>query len=40
VSGEFVDYVVEQLSAWAEVSARRMLNGTRLYREGTTFSVL
>jgi DNA transformation protein len=40
VSDEFVDYVVEQLSGWGEVSVRRMFGGAGLYREGTMFCVL
>jgi DNA transformation protein len=40
VSGEFVDYVVEQLAGWGAVSVRRMFGGAGLYREGTMFAVL
>ena len=40
VSDEFVDYVVEQLSGWGEVSVRRMFGGAGLYREGTMFAVV
>ena len=40
VSEEFVDYVVEQLSAWGEVSVRRMFGGAGLYREGRMFGVI
>jgi DNA transformation protein len=40
VSNEFVDYVVEQLSGWGEVSVRRMFGGAGLYRERTMFAVL
>lgn len=40
VSEEFVDYVVEQLSRWGEVSVRRMFGGAGLYREGTMFAVV
>jgi len=39
-SDEFVDYVVEQLSRWGEVSVRRMFGGAGLYREGTMFAVV
>ena len=39
-SDEFVDYVVEQLSGWGEVSVRRMFGGAGLYREGTMFAVV
>jgi len=40
VSDEFVDYVVEQLSSWGDVSVRRMFGGAGLYREGTMFAVV
>ncbi len=40
VSDEFVDYVVEQLSGWGEVSVRRMFGGAGLYHEGLFFAVL
>jgi len=40
VSDEFVDYVIEQLSSWAEVTDRRKFGGAGLYREGTIFAVL
>lgn len=40
VSDEFVDYVVEQLSSWGEVSVRRMFGGAGLYREGIMFAVV
>lgn len=40
ISEEFVDYVVEQLAGWGEVSVRRMFGGAGLYREGTMFAVV
>ena len=40
VSDEFVQYVVEQLSAWGEVSVRRMFGGAGLYHDGTMFAVI
>ena len=40
VSDEFLDYVVEQLLGWGEVSVRRMFGGAGLYREGTMFGVV
>jgi DNA transformation protein len=40
VSDEFVEYVVEQLSNWGEVSVRRMFGGAGLYRSGTMFAVI
>ncbi len=39
-SDEFMEYVVEQLSTWGEVSVRRMFGGAGLYREGTMFAVI
>lgn len=40
VSDEFVEYVTEQLSAWGEVSVRRMFGGAGLSRERTMFAVI
>jgi DNA transformation protein len=40
VSDEFVEYVVEQLSGWGEVSVRRMFGGAGLYRGGIMFAVI
>lgn len=40
VPDEFVDYVVEQISGWGEVSVRRMFGRAGLYREGTMFAVV
>jgi DNA transformation protein len=40
VSDEFVEYVVEQLSSWGEVSVRRMFGGAGLYRGGIMFDVI
>jgi DNA transformation protein len=40
VSDEFVDYVMDQLSNWAEVSVRRMFGGAGLYREGRMFGLV
>ncbi|MBN2132988.1 MAG: TfoX/Sxy family protein [Sedimentisphaerales bacterium] len=40
ISNEFVDYVVEQLAGWGEVSVRRMFGGAGLYRQGVMFAVL
>jgi DNA transformation protein len=31
---EFADYVGEEVSAWANVSARNMFGGCDLYRDG------
>ena len=40
VSDEFVDYVIDQLADWADVSARRMFGGAGLYCDGTIFAVI
>ena len=40
ISDEFVEYVLEQLSSWGEVSVRRMFGGAGLYRGGTMFAVI
>jgi len=40
VSDEFVEYVVERLSGWGEVSVRRMFGGAGLYRGGTMFGLV
>ena len=40
VSDEFVDYVIDQLSAWAYVSARKMFGGAGLYCDGTMFGLI
>lgn len=37
---EFVDYVVELMAGWAEVSARKMFGGYGLYREGLMFALI
>jgi DNA transformation protein len=40
ISDEFVDYVIDQLSAWGEVSSRKMFGGAGLYRDGTMFGLI
>jgi DNA transformation protein len=40
VSDEFLEYVLDQLSDWAEVQARRMFGGAGLYRRGKMFGLL
>jgi len=37
---EFVDYVVELMTGWAPVTARRMFGGYGLYREGLMFALI
>ena len=40
VSDEFIDYVIDQLAAWNEVSARRMFGGAGPYCEGKMFGLI
>jgi DNA transformation protein len=40
ISDGFIDYVIDQLSAWGEVSARKMFGGAGLYRDGTMFGLI
>ncbi|MBA7646146.1 hypothetical protein ES703_53908 [subsurface metagenome] len=40
VSDEFTDFVIDQLSAWAEVSARKMFGGAGLYCDGVMFGLI
>jgi DNA transformation protein len=40
VSDEFIDYVIDQLAAWGEVSARKMFGGAGLYCDGTMFGLV
>ena len=37
---EFADYVVELMSGWATVTARKMFGGHGLYREGMIFALI
>jgi DNA transformation protein len=40
ISDEFVDYVIDQLAAWGEVTVRKMFGGAGLYRDGTMFGLI
>ncbi len=40
VSDDFLDYVLDQLAQWGEVSVRRMFGGAGLYRERRIFAVV
>jgi DNA transformation protein len=40
VSDEFVDYVIDQLAGWGEVSACRMFGGAGLYCDGVMFGLI
>ncbi len=37
---EFADYVVELMSEWATVSARKMFGGHGIYRDGMMFALI
>jgi|CXWL01.1.fsa_nt_gi DNA transformation protein len=37
---EFADYVVEVMSDWATVSARKMFGGHGIYRDGMMFALI
>jgi DNA transformation protein len=40
ISDEFIDYVIDQLAAWGEVSARKMFGGAGLYHDETMFGLI
>jgi DNA transformation protein and related proteins len=40
VTEEFINYVLDQLSGWGEVTVRRMFGGAGLYREGKMFGLI
>jgi DNA transformation protein and related proteins len=40
ISDEFVDYVIDQLSEWGQVTARKMFGGAGLYRDGVMFGLI
>jgi DNA transformation protein len=40
VSDEFIDYVIDQLAGWADVSVRRMFGGAGLYADGVMFGLI
>ncbi len=40
VSDEFIDYVIDQFTAWADVSVRKMFGGAGLYCDGTMFGLI
>ena len=40
VSDEFADYVIDQLAAWGQVSARKMFGGAGLYCDGVMFGLI
>jgi DNA transformation protein and related proteins len=40
VSNDFLNFLLDQLSGWGEVSLRRMFGGAGLYREEKIFGVV
>lgn len=40
VSDEYLAYILDQLSAWGDVSARKMFGGAGLYRDGKMFGLI
>jgi len=40
ISDEFVDYVMDQLAGWIDVSVRKMFGGAGLYCDGTMFGLI
>jgi len=40
VSDEFIDYVIDQFAAWADVSVRKMFGGAGLYYDGVMFGLI
>ena len=40
VSDEFIDYIIDQLAGWGEVTARRMFGGAGLYCDGRMFGLV
>lgn len=40
VSGNFLEYIFDLLSAWGGVSSRRMFGGAGLYRNGKMFGLV
>lgn len=40
VSDSFLNYVLDQLAPWGEVSVRRMFGGAGLYRDGKMFGLV
>jgi DNA transformation protein len=40
ISDEFLQYVLDQLSGWGKVKARKMFGGAGLYRDGKMFGLI
>lgn len=40
VSDDFIEYVIDQLSGWGNVTSRKMFGGAGLYRDGKMFGLI
>jgi DNA transformation protein len=40
ISNDFLEYVLDQFSAWGEVTVRKMFGGAGLYRDGEMFGLV
>ena len=40
VSAEFLDFILDQLNGWGNVTARKMFGGAGLYRDGKMFGLI
>ena len=40
VSVDFLEFILDQLSEWGDVTARKMFGGAGLYRDGKMFGLL
>lgn len=40
ISDEFLEFVLDQLSGWDEVTARKMFGGAGIYRDGKMFGLI
>ncbi len=40
VSNDFLDYILDQLARWGDVSVKRMFGGAGLYRDGKMFGLV
>lgn len=40
VSNDFIGYIIDQLSAWGQVTARRMFGGAGLFLDGRMFGLV
>jgi len=40
VSNDFLEYILDQLSHWGDVTSRRLFGGAGLYRDGKIFALL